>query len=69
MFEAVGYPVQKLIRMSIGGVNIEGLKPGQSRDMTQSELQGLQAQIADNKKMKPGKQRRKGSVARKPKSR
>lgn len=69
MFETVGYPVQKLIRVSIGGVSVEGLAPGQSREMSREELQGLRDQIAQAKKKPLASSPSKGRVARKPRAR
>jgi len=41
MFEAVGHPVQRLTRTAIGPVRLQGLHPGQVRDLTGEELGGL----------------------------
>lgn len=39
MFEAVGYPVQELERISIGNMKLGHLKPGQYRKLSRSELE------------------------------
>ena len=41
MFEAVGHPVQRLTRTAIGPVRLQGLRPGEVRDLTGEELGGL----------------------------
>lgn len=38
MFEAVGHPVRRLSRLSIGPVALGDLRPGQTRDLTREEL-------------------------------
>ena len=39
MFEAVGYPVQELERISIGNMKLGHLKPGQYRKLSKRELE------------------------------
>lgn len=41
MMERVGHPVIRLIRISIDGVKLEGLKPGQYRALTKEEIETL----------------------------
>lgn len=41
MLQRVGHPVIRLIRISIDGVKLEGLKPGQYRVLTKEELEEL----------------------------
>lgn len=41
MCEVFGYEVQKLLRTRIMNITVDGLKPGQYRDLTPEELQGL----------------------------
>lgn len=41
MFDAVGHPVEKLSRTSIGPVRLGGLKPGDTRDLGKAELGAL----------------------------
>jgi pseudouridine synthase len=43
LLEAVGHPVQRLIRVSYGGVELGEMKPGQVRELTRRELQLLRA--------------------------
>lgn len=44
MFEAVGYPVIRLKRLSVGPVTLEGLKPGAIRPLTSQEIEALKQQ-------------------------
>lgn len=41
MGEAIGHPVLRLARMSFAGVSSEGLRPGQSRELSGDELEKL----------------------------
>ena len=41
MCEAVGHPVRRLHRSAYAGLNVRGLKPGQWRELEQTELQQL----------------------------
>jgi 23S rRNA pseudouridine2605 synthase len=41
MFDAIGYPVQQLARTAIGPVLLGDLKPGQTRELSRSELGAL----------------------------
>jgi 23S rRNA pseudouridine2605 synthase len=43
MFQAVGYPVNKLMRVGVGPVTLRGLKPGQWRFLTPAEVETLMA--------------------------
>ena len=47
MFEAIGYPVQELTRVSIGNIKLGHLKPGQYRKMTKGEIKHLSDTAAD----------------------
>jgi 23S rRNA pseudouridine2605 synthase len=42
MLEAVGLPVKKLHRSQYGPLNVQGLKPGQWRDLSEEEILQLQ---------------------------
>ena len=42
MFESVGHPVSKLKRVSFGFLGLDGLEPGEHRELTPSEVQRLQ---------------------------
>ena len=43
MFAKIGYPVLRLVRVKIGGINIEGMQIGDVRELTKIEaLQALQ---------------------------
>jgi 23S rRNA pseudouridine2457 synthase len=42
MTAAIGFPTLRLIRSAIGRVDLAGLKPGDWRELTISELRGLQ---------------------------
>ena len=41
MCEAVGHPVQRLHRSRYAGIDLDGLEPGQWRELTRSEAEGL----------------------------
>lgn len=43
MLEAVGHPVQALVRTQLGPLNLGGLKPGRSRDLTPEQVRALYA--------------------------
>jgi 23S rRNA pseudouridine2605 synthase len=43
MCEAVGHPVRRLHRTSYAGLTVEGLAPGEWRDLRPDEVQGLRA--------------------------
>jgi 23S rRNA pseudouridine2605 synthase len=49
LLEAVGHPVSKLRRVSIGPISVRGLEPGEFRALTPHEVQSL---------LKPGSHRR-----------
>ena len=42
MTAAVGFPTLRLVRIQVSHLNLEGLEPGQWRDLTNSELEHLQ---------------------------
>jgi 23S rRNA pseudouridine2605 synthase len=44
LMEAVGAPVLKLHRADYGGIGVEGLRPGDYRELTRAELQALRNQ-------------------------
>jgi len=44
LMEAVGAPVQKLFRADYGGITVDGLSPGESRELTKAEVAKLRAQ-------------------------
>ncbi|MBU2575310.1 MAG: pseudouridine synthase [Elusimicrobia bacterium] len=41
MLASVGFPVLRLIRQAIGPVTLQGLNPGQWRELTKAEVKGL----------------------------
>jgi 23S rRNA pseudouridine2457 synthase len=41
MTAAVGFPTLRLIRAGIGGLTLEGLRPGEWRELQQREVQTL----------------------------
>ena len=41
MFESVGHPVKRLHRISVGCVNLKGLRPGEYRRLKQQEVKDL----------------------------
>jgi 23S rRNA pseudouridine2605 synthase len=44
LMEAVGAPVQKLFRADYGGIHVAGMRPGEVRELTRSEVEHLRAQ-------------------------
>lgn len=46
MFERVGYPVLRLVRTRIGPLRLNGLRPGEWRDLTPEELTALFEAVA-----------------------
>ena len=44
LMEAAGAPVVKLFRADYGGIDVQGLMPGEMRELTRAELQMLQDQ-------------------------
>ena len=44
LMEAVGLPVQKLYRADYGGITVQGLRPGETRELTKTEIALLQSQ-------------------------
>jgi 23S rRNA pseudouridine2605 synthase len=45
LMEAVGAPVQKLYRADYGGITVQGLRPGEVRELTRAEVEDLRAQF------------------------
>jgi 23S rRNA pseudouridine2605 synthase len=45
LMEAVGTPVQKLYRADYGGITVQGLRPGEVRELTRAEVEDLRAQF------------------------
>ena len=41
MFESVGHPVKRLHRISVGCVNLKGLRPGEYRRLKPQEVKDL----------------------------
>ena len=41
MAEAIGHPVQRLVRMSFAGLSTEGLRPGEWRPLGKTEVEKL----------------------------
>jgi 23S rRNA pseudouridine2605 synthase len=48
MGEAVGHPVRRLVRTRIGPVTDRALKPGEWRELTQTEVRALERAAADS---------------------
>lgn len=49
MFESVGYPVKRLHRVSIGCVNLKGLRPGEYRRLKPQEVKDLKNLVNNQK--------------------
>jgi 23S rRNA pseudouridine2605 synthase len=45
MLEKVGHPVLKLKRVSVGGLKLRDLKPGELRQLTPDELRGIRKEL------------------------
>ncbi len=45
MFEAVGYPCQRLVRTQYASLSLRGLKPGQWRHLTEQEVHQLRTMV------------------------
>ena len=69
MFEAVGHPVSRLVRVQIGSVNMGNLAPGRLRHLTTHEVSALLTASEDIKppprKRGPGEGRKKAVASRK----
>ncbi len=69
MFEAVGHPVSRLVRVQIGSVNMGNLAPGRLRHLTTHEVSALLSASEDIKppprKRGPGEGRKKPVASRK----
>lgn len=44
LMEAVGAPVQKLFRADYGGIDVQGMRPGELRELTRAEVEKLRGQ-------------------------
>ena len=55
LMEAVGAPVLKLHRADYGGIGVEGLRPGDYRELTRAELQLLRDQAGKKAQAIPGR--------------
>jgi 23S rRNA pseudouridine2605 synthase len=51
IFEALGHPVDRLVRTAIGSLKDPGLKPGTHRDLTSTEVQSLYATSSQRARM------------------
>lgn len=45
LFDALGHPVERLVRTRVGPVSLGGLKPGELRDVRGRELQNLYTEV------------------------
>ena len=45
MCEALGYRVERLIRIRIMNIHLDGMKPGEVRELKEQELEELYGQI------------------------
>ncbi len=57
LMEAVGLPVQRLHRSDYGGVGVQGLRPGEVRELSRAELAALGAMAGKKAQSDPGKHR------------
>ena len=60
LMDAVGAPVQKLHRADYGGIGVEGLRPGELRELSRDEIESLREQAgkkAEAMPTKPGRRK------------
>lgn len=57
MAEAIGHPVQRLVRTEFGGLTAEGLRPGQFRPLARREVEKLEKRYLKPARMRKAKQR------------
>jgi len=50
MTAAIGHPTLRLVRASIGSLTLDGLEPGQWKELTKTEMKALRASIRDSKR-------------------
>lgn len=50
MTASIGHPTLRLVRASIGPITLDGLEPGQWKELTQSEMKALRASIRESRK-------------------
>lgn len=63
---AVGHPVARLVRVDYAGVGLEGMRPGDFRELEPREVQALRAAVAQQAPLPPGglpRRRRRGGGA------
>jgi 23S rRNA pseudouridine2457 synthase len=64
MTAAIGHPTLRLVRFAIGELRLEGLAPGQWRDLKPAELAALKARTAGTRTGRPTARPRSASRAR-----
>lgn len=52
MCEALGFLVQRLIRVSFGGISIDGIRPGYYRELTRDEIDALKKKVGPQKRVR-----------------
>jgi 23S rRNA pseudouridine2605 synthase len=57
MGDAIGHPVLKLIRVSFGGLRADGLRPGQTRPLSEAEIESLR-KVAGTGSLRQAKRKR-----------
>ena len=50
MTAAIGHPTLRLVRASIGSLTLDGLEPGQWKELTKTEMKALRTSIRDSKR-------------------
>ncbi len=63
LMDAVGAPVQKLHRADYGGIGVEGLRPGELRELSRDEIESLREQAGKKAEAMPTKPGRRKAVA------
>lgn len=66
--EAVGYPVMRLVRTEFAGLTVDGLRPGEYRMLTVSELRELQKEYGVPRHVRPASVPHAGPMGRTPRS-
>ena len=55
LMEAVALPVMKLFRADYGGIDVQGLRPGELRELSRAEIALLQSQAGKKAEAGPGR--------------
>jgi 23S rRNA pseudouridine2605 synthase len=53
MCESIGHPVMKLLRVAFADIGIEGVPPGETRELTDQEIAELQKLAGVSRRKRP----------------